>query len=178
MAAGAGSVVGGGGLLLNSAFPRMLLPLSALVSSMLNHRAQLFVLAVLVVAAGFPIGPELFWLLPLLVLQTAITIGLMLLLAVLTVYFRDTSSLLTYILRIWLYLSPVLYTASDIPDRLQPFTHLNPLFDVLAAWQGVLAFGVGPTASQLAFAAGWGIVTLFLGVLLFLSKEREFAVRL
>jgi teichoic acid transport system permease protein len=178
MAAGAGSVVGGGGLLLNSAFPRMLLPLSALVSSMLNHRAQLFVLAILVVTAGFPIGPQLFWLLPLLVIQTAITIGLMLLLAVLTVYFRDTSSLLTYILRIWLYLSPVLYTAADIPERLRPFTHLNPLFDVLAAWQGVLAFGEAPSGSQLAFAAGWGLVTMLLGVLLFLSKEREFAFRL
>ncbi|MDJ0768358.1 MAG: ABC transporter permease [Ilumatobacter sp.] len=178
MASGAGSVVGGGGLLLNSAFPRLLLPLSALFNAMMSHRAQLIVLAVLVVAVGFPIGPHLLWLVPILVIQTAISTGLMLLLAVLTVYFRDTSSLLSYVLRIWLYLSPVLYRPSEVPSGARPWTHLNPLFDIIGAWQRVVVDGLAPQATDLLVSVGWSVVVLTTGVVLFLSKEREFAVRI
>lgn len=178
MAAGASSVVGGGGLLLNSAFPRLLLPLSALFSAMLNHRSQLVVLFGFLLVGGFPFGTHLLWVVPILILQTCISAGLMLLLAVLTVYFRDTSSLLTYVLRIWLYLSPVLYHPSEIPGGATQWLHFNPLFDVLAAWQRVMVDGVAPTASELLFSVGWAVVVIVAGVLLFLTKEREFAVRI
>lgn len=178
IASGASSVVGGGGLLLNSAFPRMLLPLSALLSAMINHRAQLIVLTSLILVAGFPLGAQLLWLPLILILQTSISAGLMLTMSVLTVYFRDTSNLLTYILRIWLYLSPVLYMASEVPESMVRWTHLNPLFDVLAAWQTVLVLGEAPTTTQLVVASSWAVGVLVVGVLLFLSKEREFAVRI
>lgn len=178
MSAGAGSVVGGGGLLLNSAFPRLLLPLSALFNAMLSHRAQLFVLGTLLVVFGFPIGLHTLWLIPILVVQTAISAGLMLFLAVLTVYFRDTSSLLAYVLRIWLYLSPVLYHPSDVPGGASVWMHLNPLFDILAAWQRVVVDGVSPTSTELAISVAWAVIALVVGTLLFLTKEREFAVRL
>src|SRR5918996_760495 len=137
---GAGSVVGGGKLLMNISFPKLMLPLSAL--------------------------------------RTAFFRFLPTLVGAVQVYFRDMTSFLPYFLRIWLYLSPVLWFPQDAPERFETFLWLNPLFPILGGWGDTIVAGEIPSLSLWLSAAAWALGTLTVGALFFMSREREFVVRL
>jgi ABC-type polysaccharide/polyol phosphate export permease len=94
------------------------------------------------------------------------------------VYFRDLKNFLQYGLRMWLYASPILYLASQVPDRYEFLLLLNPLAPLLTAWSDVLDRGVAPDPGDLALGAAWGLAFFIGGALFFVSREREFAVRL
>jgi teichoic acid transport system permease protein len=94
------------------------------------------------------------------------------------VYFRDLKNFLNYVLRIWLYASPILYYADEIPSRYEFLLYLNPITPLLGAWSDILDKGIAPDPSDLALGAAWGIVMFVAGALYFISREREFAVRL
>jgi teichoic acid transport system permease protein len=94
------------------------------------------------------------------------------------VYFRDTMSFLPYFLRIWLYLSPVIWFAEDVPHRLAPFMRFNPLWSMLGGWTDLLVEGRVPPLSMWLSAVAWALASFALGSLFFISREREFAVRL
>jgi ABC-type polysaccharide/polyol phosphate export permease len=175
---GAKSVTSGGRLILNTAFPRMLLPLSAVLTAALRFLPTTVVYAAVHVVGGLPIGWHLLWVPPLFVLLVVFTVGATSLIAAATVYFRDISSFLPYVMRIWLYASPVLYYIEDVPRRFHLITDLNPLAPILGAWGDVLTRGEPPSAGRLALGAAWSAAVFVVGVLFFISREREFAVRL
>ena len=175
---GAKSVTSGGRLILNTAFPRMLLPLSAVLTAALRFLPTTAVYAAVHVAAGLPIGWHLLWVPVLFALLAVFTVGATSLIAAATVYFRDISSFLPYVMRIWLYASPVLYYIEDVPRRFHLITDLNPLAPILGAWGDVLTRGEPPSAGRLALGAAWSAGVFVVGVLFFISREREFAVRL
>jgi teichoic acid transport system permease protein len=175
---GARSVVGGGRLILNTAFPRTLLPLAAVLSAFIRFLPMLGVYAVLHIVLGLPVGPQLLWAIPIIALLVVFASGTAMLVATLQVYFRDLGEFLPFFVRIWLYASPVLYYVDEIPDRLQPILALNPLYPLLEALSDAVNQGVNPSATLLLWGLGWALAALMLGALFFISREREFAVRL
>ena len=172
------SIVKGSKLILNSAFPRMLLPLSSVVLAFKRFLPTLLIYIPLHLYSDLPVGPELLWLLPLVLILTLIAIGFSLLVAAVQVYFRDLASFLPYALRVMLYASPVLYFVSEVPDRYRFLLDLNPMAQILSAWDAVIHFGTAPTAHSLLVASAWAIGSVVVGGLFFMSREREFAVRL
>jgi teichoic acid transport system permease protein len=172
---GARSVIGGRGLLLNSAFPRALLPISAVYKGLLELVPAGGVYLVIHIAFGRPIGSGIAFLPLLLVLHTAINLGLALLFAALTVFMRDVTQLMQYLLRVLFFVTPVLYPVSFLPSGVRTGMAFNPLFPVFAAYQEVVGGGV-PTNLQLVGALFWAVVFLIVGGGLFLSHERAFAL--
>jgi teichoic acid transport system permease protein len=175
---GAKSVVNGGKLILNTAFPRTLLPLSSVITAFMRFLPTLGIYAVVHVIAGLPIGLHLLWAIPVLALVIVFAAGLAMLVAAAQVYFRDISSFLPYFLRIWMYASPVLYYVDEVPRHVRPIIEANPLTPLFAAWSDVLNRGLTPSAELLGWGAAWSAVVLAVGGLFFMSREREFAVRL
>jgi ABC-type polysaccharide/polyol phosphate export permease len=172
------SVVGGGRLILNTAFPRVLLPGASVITAFWRFLPTIAIYIPVHLAVGLPVGPELLWLLPVFGLFTLLATGLAMLVAAGQVYFRDLKNFLTYALRLWLYGSPILYYAAEVPDRYQFLLVFNPLAPLLTAWSDVLDLGVAPDPVDLAAGAAWALAFLIGGALFFISREREFAVRL
>jgi teichoic acid transport system permease protein len=104
--------------------------------------------------------------------------GLAMIVGALQVYFRDLKDFMPYLLRVWLFASPVLYFANQMPEKYQFLLYVNPLGELLSAWSDVINRGGSPTAEQLLVASGWAFGLLAAGFLFFVSREREFAVRL
>jgi teichoic acid transport system permease protein len=104
--------------------------------------------------------------------------GLAMIVGALQVYFRDLKDFMPYLLRVWLFASPVLYFASEMPEQYRFLLYVNPLGQLLAAWSDVINLGGTPSAEQLAVASAWAFGLLIAGFLYFVSREREFAVRL
>ena len=178
MKQGAGSVVGGGRLILNTAFPRALLPLASVMTAFMRFLPTLAIYVVVHAIAGLPVGLRLLWTLPIFALLLVFACGAAMLVAAVQVYFRDLTNFLTYFLRIWVYASPVLYYAHEVPDRYQALMAANPLYPMLGALSEVVDQGGSPSVDFLLGGAAWAVGAFVVGALFFVSREREFAVRL
>jgi teichoic acid transport system permease protein len=172
------SVTSGGKLIMNTAFPRMLLPLSSVVTAFKQFLPTVIIYIPVHLLSGLPVGVHLLWLVPLVLLLVLMAAGLSMFVAALQVYFRDLKSLLPYVLRVWLYASPVLYFTSEVPDRYRWLLYANPLASVLSAWSDVLHGGRAPHTWAVLVGTAWAVAIVVVGALFFMSREREFAVRI
>ena len=175
---GTKSVVSGGRLILNTAFPRVLLPLGSVISAVKRFLPCVVIYIPVHIVSGLPVGPELLWVLPLLGLLVVMASGLAMIVGALQVYFRDLKNFMPYLLRVWLFASPVLYFADEMPEKYRFLLDLNPLGQLLSAWSDVINLGGTPSGRELIVASAWAFGTLIVGFLFFVSREREFAVRL
>src|SRR3546814_11409100 len=82
--------------------------------------------------------------LPVLAIQIAFAIGLGMVLGVLNVFFRDVGQLFGVVLQFWFWLTPIIYPASILPERLQPLMALNPMASVMTAYQTIIVRGEWP----------------------------------
>ena len=178
MTVGVRSVTKGGRLILNSAFPRALLPLSAVITSFMRFLPTMVVYIPIHIASGLPVNATLLYVVPIVALVLLLSCGLSMLVAAGQVYFRDLSNFLPYVLRMWLYISPVLYFADEVPQRYQWLLDVNPMAGLLTAWSDVLIGGQAPQGWAMVAGLAWGIGLFVAASLFFLSREREFAVRL
>jgi teichoic acid transport system permease protein len=172
------SVTSGGRLILNTAFPRVMLPGASVITAFKRFLPTVAIFIPVYLVAGPPPGSELLWLVPVFGLYAILACGFAMLVAAGQVYFRDLKNFLNYALRIWLYASPILYYANEVPDRYHFLLVVNPIAPLLAAWSDILDEGLAPDPSDLVLGAGWGVAVFVIGALFFVSREREFAVRL
>ena len=178
MATGASSVVAGGKLLMNTSFPRLLMPLSAVRTAFFRFLPTLPIYFVIHLLAGNPIRWQTLTALPFLAMLIGFSAGLAAFFAALQVYFRDTTSFMPYFVRIWLYLSPVIWLISEVPNSLKPFVLLNPVYPMLGGFTEALVQGVVPAWPLWLAGTLYSIFFFVIGSLFFMSREREFAVRL
>lgn len=175
---GAKSITSGGKLILNSAFPRFVLPLSSTVISFFKFLPTLAVLGAIALIFAKPVSWALLLLPVILILTLVLSLAFALLFATLNVYFRDTKNFLPYLTRAWLYLSPVLYESSSLKPALAPLKYINPLAPCIDAWSGIIVNGNAPSFATWLLICGWSIGLFFFAAYLFLSREREFALRI
>src|SRR3954468_24890849 len=175
---GVKSVTGGGRLVLTTAFPRILLPLSTVITAFKRFVPTFVIYIPIHLISGLPVVAADLWVIPIVFCLALVAAGLSMFVAALQVYFRDVKSFLPYVLRIWLYASPVLYYAHEVPDRYKPLLEINPIGALLTAWSDVLNKGQAPAAGDMLLGLAWGVVLFVAGALFFMSREREFAVRL
>ncbi|HYH58610.1 MAG TPA: ABC transporter permease [Thermoleophilaceae bacterium] len=173
------SIVRGGKLVLNTAFPRVLLPLSSVVHAFRRFLPTVLIYAVIHTVVGVVLGWEILLTIPLLGLILLMAAGVSCLAAALQVYFRDLSNFLPHLLRIWLYTTPILYTAEQASDRgLSVVMWLNPMAPIIRAWSSVIDEAKLPPAEVFAAGIAWAVGLFLVGILFFMSRERELVVRL
>jgi teichoic acid transport system permease protein len=173
----AASVTSGGKLILNTAFPRALLPLSEVITSVMRFIPMMLLYAVIHLISGITVNLNTLWALAVFVEILVFATGLSLLFAALQVYYRDVKEFLPYLMRVWLYMSPVLWYADKVPHGYEWLLYVNPLGGMLTAWSEALA-GDPVGGRWLLLGAGWAVIGLLVGFFFFVSREREFAVRL
>jgi ABC-type polysaccharide/polyol phosphate export permease len=175
---GVKSVTAGQRLILNTAFPRIMLPISAVVIAIFKFLPTLVVFLVIKAVVGSPFTIEMLWAVPILLITIFLALALAIAISCINVYFRDIASFLPYLTRTLLYLSPILYEASALNPSLRIIEILNPLFPILDSWSRALVQGEVPELSSMLQGLGWATGIFLAGTYFFLSREREFAVRL
>ena len=175
---GVKAITSGQRLILNTSFPRIMLPLAAVVISFLKFLPTFIVALVIHGVVGLPFSWQMLWAIPVLVIAIFLATGLAILFSCINVYFRDISSILPYMTRSLLYLSPVLYEASKVSEEIRKFEIANPLFYLLDAWSQVMVHAEAPSMNSLLHAIAYAAIIFIFGSYFFLSRERDFAVRL
>jgi teichoic acid transport system permease protein len=175
---GVKSITAGQRLILNTAFPRIMLPISAMVIALFKFVPTLAVFFVMRTVLGLNYSWQMFWAIPVILIALLMGLGMAILISCINVYFRDIASFLPYMTRSLLYLSPILYQASDLSDQLRSFEIANPIFYLLDAWSQVMVYAQAPDLFSLLHSLVWALAIFILGTYFFLSRERDFAVRL
>ena len=175
---GVKSVTAGQRLILNTAFPRIMLPLSAVVIAVFKFLPTLFVFLVIKAIVGSAFTWQMLWGIVILFIAIFLSLAVAITISCINVYFRDIASFLPYLTRTLLYLSPILYEASDLNPSLRILEVFNPLFPILDSWSRAMVHGEAPQISSLLQGLAWATGIFFIGTYFFLSREREFAVRL
>jgi teichoic acid transport system permease protein len=177
----AGSIIGSSRLVLNSRLPRLVLPITQIVIAFMRFMPCMVVFLAVHTIQRLPWGLDAFYALPAFLEVTLFGAGLGFVCATLQVYFRDFSNFLPYVTRIWMFLSPVLWELQAQLDKHDLKSHviaLNPLSPMIGAWGDALVYNIAPPALWLLEGAGWALLAMAGGVLVFIRREREFSVRL
>jgi lipopolysaccharide transport system permease protein len=162
-------------------FPRLIVPLSGILSNLVPFIIQLGTFGALYawfkwrgIGAGFGFT-MLAWLLPLTVLQVAaISLGVGLWVAALTTRFRDFSILAGFLLQLWLYATPVIYPLARVPQKWRLLVALNPMTMPTENVRQML-LGVGSGSWRLEMISiVVSLLTLLTGVLAFQRVEKNF----
>lgn len=171
------SLVSNIGIIIKSYFPRLVLPLSTVLGSLVDFVISFFLLLVFLLADGqFPITWRYLLLPFLLILTTIFASGVGLLFGALMVVFRDMKNLLGFILMIWMYVTPIMYPITIAPERYRIFFYLNPLVGLIDAFRwAVLHQGDLPRFDYLLVSLFVSIVIWYLGALVFRAMENRIA---
>ena len=175
---GVKAITSGQRLILNTSFPRIMLPISATVIALFKFIPTVLVFVVIHAVIGLPYSWQMLWAIPIFFIALVMSLGMAILISCINVYFRDISSMLPYLTRSLLYLSPVLYEALNISERIKKVEIANPIFYLLDSWSRVVVHAQAPTKMGLIHASIWALAIFFIGSYFFLSRERDFAVRL
>ena len=160
-------------------FPRLVMPISSVLTGILDLVIQLAILVVVMVGYAvtgyrFAIGPTLLCA-PLLILQTGMLgLGFGVIVASLTTKYRDLAVLVSFGVSLWMYGTPVVYTVGLIPEKYLGLYMINPMSPVLECWRNAV-IGSG-TFYWGYWAVSWAftLAVLALGVILFSHIEKTF----
>lgn len=180
LGSGASSISGNSQMVLNTAFPRIIFPLSAATQAFMEFLPTLAVFFVIHWYLDQPFDSALLYLPAFVALLVVFNLGVSLFFAPLNVLYKDVKSMVPYIAKIWLFATPVMYSVADIESGnsdLLKFLRLNPLFPFFAGLEDIFD-GTAPPATYLLASAAWAFGFLIVGGILFLRKERSFARRL
>lgn len=160
-------------------FPRFTVPISVVVINLVKFFIQLLLFLSFhfyFVASGSPIRPTIFLLLlPLLILQMALlSLGTGVLVSSLTTKYRDLNFVMGFATQLWMYLTPVVYPASILPEKYLLVYMLNPMASVIELFRYAF-LGTG-MVNFTYFAVSWTVtlLILFAGVILFNRIEKSF----
>ncbi len=181
---GTNSIVGNGNLVKKVYFPREVLPISNLLANLVNFLLALVVLfaAILVFRIGF--SPWL-WLLPVVILiQTVFTLGIVLFLCTLQVYYRDTLIVMDVLMLAWFFLTPVFYASSFLPTAYPVFGTtinvqrliyvLNPMASLVNMYRDLMYWGYRTDPDFFWRTSATAVIVFLLGYWFFVRNSGDF----
>lgn len=155
-------------------FPRLILPLSAVLSGLVDFAIAFAVLLLMAVFYGIQPSIAMLWL-PLYVVFIVLTaLGAGLLLGAANVEYRDVRYVLPFLLQVWLFATPIAYGSSLVPEKYRFLLGLNPMAGVVEGFRWTV-LGEGQPDTLLAVSAAVTVLLLAGGFLFFRRVERSFA---
>jgi lipopolysaccharide transport system permease protein len=156
-------------------FPRIIIPIAAVLPPAIDFLPAFLVAVIVMLAYGVVPNVQVL-LVPLLVVLTLATaLGLGLWLSALNVRYRDVRLVVPFLIQVGLFVTPIVYPFSLVPESLQPIYALNPMVGVLEAYRWMLFPDAAWPGAIILIPIAVSVVLLVTGALFFQRSEREFA---
>ena len=179
---GSSSIISNSNLVNKIYFPREILPLSVVFSNLINFFLELIALFIVLAFMGYKFYLFLYILPVLIFIQIFLVIGMTLLVSALNVFFRDLQHLITIVMMVWFFGTPIIYPLSMVPERFQPFIKfINPMTIYAAYYRNIFYYtkypeGAGfPSVLETVAALGITLLIFFIGYFVFKKLEPRFA---
>jgi lipopolysaccharide transport system permease protein len=156
-------------------FPRIILPLSTVLSTLIDVGVSLGLLAVLMAVNEVASGPAILLAPVWMLLIIAVSLGVGMGAGALMVRYRDVQYLLPVAVQFLLYASPVAYSLSAVPQSAQVWFKLNPLTGLLEGFRWSVLNTTRPPNGLIAYSSTSSLLLLVVGLAFFTRMERQFA---
>jgi len=171
------SLIFGSGLLKKVYIPAGVFPLSAIGTGVVNIFISLVPIVIIMVVLHHPFTWALLFV-PVAVLLTSLfALGVGLTISTAAVFFSDVAEMYGVFLRIWFYLTPVMYPENILPPKFLWIVRLNPVYHLMRCWRDPMYDGVLPPTHSILVSLAWALGTLALGWWVFSKRSYEFALR-
>jgi len=169
------ALVGNANLVSKIYFPRILLPLSMIIAPLVDLALSLVLLFGMLLYAGIPLTWKVLTLPAFIIIAMLTAIGISLFVSAANVKYRDVGHAIPFMVQIWMFVSPVAYPVSLVPEKWRFFYGLNPMAGVIEGFRWAL---LGQTAPDtLVMTASLAVLSMlvFAGLMYFRQMERQFA---
>ena len=171
---GANSLFSNTNLITKVYFPRLIIPAASVGAGLVDFLIAASLLVPLLIYYDFPVTGKYALLVPLALLTTLFTLGMAILLSALSVRFRDVRYILPFSVQAWMFLTPIIYPASLVPEEWRWLLALNPLNGIIEGFRAVL-FGNELHWAPLGYSAVVTLALLIFAAYVFRRMERHFA---
>ena len=171
-------LVWGEGLLKRIYVPRTVFAVSAIGTGLVNLVLSIIPLFIVMLATGQPLRWTII-LMPLPILLLALfSLGVGLIISAIAVFYTDVAEMYQIVLTAWMYLTPIIYPESILPEAYRKWILLlNPMYHLVRIFRDPIYEGKVPDLTEILLAGGVSLVVLLIGWIFFTSKADEFAYR-
>jgi len=162
-------------------FPRLIMPISILMTNIFKLGIQIlmFLILLVIVASNnqFVYNISLISVAAItlyIILTSILSLGAGMIIASFTAKYKDLNHLVGFGIRLLMYLSPIVYPISIVPDNLKIFIISNPMTAPIQGFRGVLDSSSMPSIEMFFYSLIWGVVLFVIGLILFLKTEKKF----
>ena len=164
-----------GGIIKKVYFPREILPISVVLAGLVNFLISCIIILIFCFGSGIGISINIVWLPLIVIIQCALSLGLLFILSAINVYVRDIEYLVQFIMNLVFYGTPILYNVTMFPERFRWILYLNPLAHLIDAYRAIFYYKQTPDLYSLGIVGIVSFVVLVLGFLIFKKLEKGFA---
>jgi len=169
------AVVGQTHMIKKMVFPSEIMPFVHLVAAVVNHLIGIGILIVFLLLLGYGVSLKFLFLFPYLLLISIFILGFSWLLSALNVFLRDVGQIISVVVNIWFFLTPILYSRNLIPGSLQWIYQLNPMLHLVEGYRMALLGKTNFDIIGFSYLFLIGLFIFVLGGLTFKKLKPEFA---
>lgn len=167
-----------GGIIKKVYFPRVILPISVVAAALINFLISCIIILIFVFFSGIGFSLNILWLPVVALIQSILSLGILLVLSAINVYVKDVEYLVQFIMNLVFYATPIIYNVSMFPAKFRWVLYLNPMAHLIDAYRSIFYYKSMPNLESLGIVGLVSIVILVLGYLVFNKLEKGFAEEL
>jgi len=178
---GAGSIISNANLVKKIYFPKEIIPLSIVLSNLINFLLELLILFVVLSIFRYKFYTYIYLLPVIIIVQVFFVSGISLLVSSLNVLFRDLQHLVSILMMVWFFGTPIIYPLSMVPERFQFIMQINPMAVFATFYRNIFYYVKYPEGFQwpslwiILICLGITFGVFFLGYFVFKKIEPRFA---
>lgn len=172
------SITGNAALIKKVYIPKYIFPVSRVLSSLVNLVLSLIPLVLVMLITGTPFRPALILVVLDLLCLVMFVIGMVLLLCTAMTFFQDVQFLWGIASMLWMYLTPIFYPETIIPQNLQPLFRMNPMYQFISFARICILDGVSPEPMRYLWCMVCAVGMLLLGAWVFRKNQDKFVLYL
>ncbi|MGE3977313.1 MAG: ABC transporter permease, partial [Nitrospira sp.] len=169
------SVVANGRMVSKIYFPRLWLPIAMVISPLVDFALSMVLLFGLLIYAGIPLTWKVATLPVFILLAMLTALGISLFTSAMNVKYRDVGHAIPFVIQIWMFLTPVVYPVSLVPEHWRWLYGLNPMVGVIEGFRWALLGRTAPDPLVMVESAAMLVVIVMAGIVYFRQMERRFA---
>lgn len=169
------SVVANGRIVTKIYFPRLWLPLAMVISPLVDFALSMTLLFGLLIYAGIPLTWKVATLPLFILLAMLVALGISLFTSALNAKYRDVGHTIPFIMQIWMYVTPIVYAVSLVPEKWRWLYGLNPMVGVIEGFRWALLGRTAPDPIVMMESVVVLVAVIIGGLVYFRQMERQFA---
>lgn len=160
-------------------FPREVLPISFVTSQFVNMLLSFVVIFIVLLVSGKGIQLSLLpYLIPVMLLEYMLALGVTFIFSAVTIYLRDMEYILGILSMALQFLTPVMYSVDMVPEKIRPVFNMNPMAPIINAYRDIMYYQKAPQMQMMFLGTMLSVILLLTGVFVFGRLKRHFAENL